>query len=106
MFSPPPADFVGQYNADRIMTYTITGASILGIVSGFFLQSLSLVFKVFAVGVLIAAFAVIPPWPYQRKNPIKFAPEPVPSSSSDTASADDSTTAKASSESDAESSHE
>ncbi|KAI9218243.1 microsomal signal peptidase 12kDa subunit [Blastocladiella britannica] len=70
-----PIDFVGQVLADRVVTWTISAATILGLAIGFAQGSTALVFQVFGAGVVLASIAAIPPWGIYNRHPVKFQPE-------------------------------
>ncbi|KAF9150060.1 hypothetical protein BG015_008119 [Linnemannia schmuckeri] len=67
-------DFQGQNLAEQITQGVISAFGVIAFLAGLIAQDIRLSMYIFAAGVAIAAFLVIPAWPYLRKNPIKWLP--------------------------------
>uniref|UniRef100_A0AC34FPD6 Signal peptidase complex subunit 1 n=1 Tax=Panagrolaimus sp. ES5 TaxID=591445 RepID=A0AC34FPD6_9BILA len=70
-------DFAGQSKAEKIFQVIIVIASIIGFVVGYLLQQLWLTFAILGGGFVLANLIVLPCWPYFRKNPINWKPNPI-----------------------------
>ncbi|KAK3830262.1 MAG: signal peptidase-like protein subunit [Linnemannia elongata] len=67
-------DFQGQSLAEQITQGVISFFGVMAFFIGLIAQDIRLSMYIFAAGVVVAAFLVIPAWPYLRKNPIKWLP--------------------------------
>ncbi|KAK5815375.1 signal peptidase-like protein subunit [Linnemannia elongata] len=67
-------DFEGQRLAEQITQGVISFFGVIAFLVGLIAQDIRLSMYIFAAGVVVAAFLVIPAWPYLRKNPIKWLP--------------------------------
>ncbi|KAF8937122.1 hypothetical protein BGZ47_009163 [Haplosporangium gracile] len=67
-------DFQGQNLAEQITQGVISVFGVIAFLAGLIAQDIRLSMYIFAAGVVVAAFLVIPAWPYLRKNPIKWLP--------------------------------
>ncbi|KAF9142035.1 hypothetical protein BGX30_003548 [Mortierella sp. GBA39] len=67
-------DFQGQHLAEQVTQGVISFFGVFAFLVGLIAQDIRLSMYIFAAGVVVAAFAVIPAWPYLRKNPIKWLP--------------------------------
>lgn len=70
-------DFRGQLLAEKLYEYIILGGTAGGWIVGLIFQRLSFCIYAWLASVLIASVIVLPPWPWYRRNLIKWA-EPVP----------------------------
>ncbi|KAI0049112.1 microsomal signal peptidase subunit, partial [Auriscalpium vulgare] len=67
-------DFEGQKSVERITHYAFAVLTAVSFVLGFTLQSLSVTFGIFGLGVALLLVAVIPPWPPYNKHPVQWLP--------------------------------
>jgi|UniRef100_A0AC35G5K0 signal peptidase complex subunit 1 len=69
-------DFVGQAKAERIFQVVIVIASVIGFIVGYLLQQLWLTFAILGGGFVVANLIILPCWPYFRRDPIHWQPNP------------------------------
>ncbi|KAG0296079.1 hypothetical protein BGZ96_010243 [Linnemannia gamsii] len=67
-------DFEGQNLAEQLTQGVISCFGVIAFLVGMFFQDIRLSMYIFVAGIVVAAFMVIPAWPYLRKNPIKWLP--------------------------------
>ncbi|ORX44173.1 microsomal signal peptidase subunit [Piromyces finnis] len=67
-------DFEGQKLTEKLMQIILIVFGIISFTVGFCLKSVSISCKIMAVGIIVTALVILPPWPFYCKNPIKFLP--------------------------------
>ncbi|KAF9129597.1 hypothetical protein BGW39_003998 [Mortierella sp. 14UC] len=67
-------DFKGQHLAEQITQGVISLFGVIAFFVGLFLQDIRLSMYIFAAGIVLTSFLVIPAWPYLRKNPVEWLP--------------------------------
>ncbi|KAI9356082.1 microsomal signal peptidase 12 kDa subunit-domain-containing protein [Pilaira anomala] len=70
-------DFEGQRLAEHLTHYLLIASGIISFIVGYSLQSLQMVMMIFAVGLVLTALVVIPPWPLYNKHPQPFITDKV-----------------------------
>ncbi|CAF0812490.1 unnamed protein product [Brachionus calyciflorus] len=65
-------DFVGQRRAERLFQVIVSVFAVIGFVYGFIVQKFSFTLIILAVGVGLSALAVLPPWPFWKRNQLKW----------------------------------
>ncbi|KAI0738156.1 microsomal signal peptidase subunit [Daedaleopsis nitida] len=67
-------DFEGQKLVEQISRNVLIVATVVSFIAGFAVQSLQVLFGVFAAFVLVLSLVVIPPWPTYRRHPVTWLP--------------------------------
>ncbi|CAD6947044.1 unnamed protein product [Tilletia controversa] len=78
-------DFQGQRLADRIAQETIALFTLVAVVAGYLTASLETTLLIYALGVVLALTASVPPWPMYNKYPVQWLPNRSTSTDTDTA---------------------
>ncbi|KAI5189096.1 signal peptidase complex subunit 1 [Nematocida minor] len=66
----PPADYIGQYLANRIMHTMLLFGAIVSLVSGYIYKDIFVVAYVYLAICLLMLATVVPAWPIYRRNPV------------------------------------
>src|SRR4051812_18398934 len=74
-------DYVGQKKAERIFQIIVVAHGILGFIIGYVSQQLSLAVYTLGIGFVISCLVVLPPWPYFRRDPLRWQKAAHPESS-------------------------
>lgn len=67
-------DFKGQSLAELLATVLLVVSGALSFAIGFVLQDIKLAVYVGLAGTALTFVAVVPPWPFYKKNPVKWLP--------------------------------
>lgn len=62
-------DFIGQKNAEQLLTAIVLLFAACGFLAGYALQDFSLMVKINGAGLALALLAVLPDWPVYNRNP-------------------------------------
>ena len=65
-------DYRGQSKCEAVCFYVVLVSCVVSFVTGVVTQQLSLVFKVYGGGILLALLAGVPNWPWFNKHPLKW----------------------------------
>ncbi len=69
---PTHMDFKGQDKSERLSRMIVVLFGAVGIVWGYVLQQFSQTVYILAAGLALAALLTVPPWPFYRRNPVKW----------------------------------
>jgi len=67
-------DFEGQKTAEYLATGLLAILGGLAFIVGYILQDIKLALQLGLGGAVVTAFAVVPPWPFFNKNPVRWLP--------------------------------
>ena len=70
-------DYVGQRRAERTFQYIVSTFALIGFAWGFHVQQFSQTLIILGVGIVISSLVVLPPWPFWKRNQLKWK-KPVP----------------------------
>ncbi|KAJ2772832.1 hypothetical protein IWQ56_001219 [Coemansia nantahalensis] len=73
IFASGRIDFAGQAAASSLSTLLLAAAAAAALAAGLAVQRLDVCFGVYALGVVVALAAVMPPWPMFRRHPPRRA---------------------------------
>ncbi|KAG9285886.1 hypothetical protein G9A89_013311 [Geosiphon pyriformis] len=68
-------DFEGQKLAEYVYQITVVTFAAIGFGVGFYLQSLEITLQIYAIGVVLSALLVLPPWPFYNSHPVQWLAE-------------------------------
>eukprot|EP00727_Mastigamoeba_balamuthi_P012784 m51a1_g8128 putative signal peptidase complex subunit 1 (98) ;mRNA; r:207020-207511 len=71
-----PIDFVGQHRAELVFKAILILFAAVGFLVGYVLQNFGVTAYFVLAGAVVSALAVVPPWPYLRRHPLKWLPTP------------------------------
>ncbi|KAF3010133.1 hypothetical protein G7054_g13822 [Neopestalotiopsis clavispora] len=67
-------DFEGQKLAEVLATVLLSAVGAIAFIVGFFTQNIALALKIGLAGTALTFVAVVPPWPFFNKHPVKWLP--------------------------------
>ncbi|KUI64947.1 putative signal peptidase complex subunit 1 [Cytospora mali] len=67
-------DFEGQKLAELLSTVLLSVVGAISFLVGYFLQDIKLAVYIALGGTALTFVAIIPPWPFYNKNPVKWLP--------------------------------
>ena len=70
-------DYVGQRRAERAFQYIVSAFALIGFAWGFHVQQFSQTLMILGVGIVVSSLAILPPWPFWKRNQLKWK-KPVP----------------------------
>lgn len=71
----PPADYIGQYLASRIIHTTLTVTVILSLVCAYSYNDIFIMGYIYIIGSILTILMVVPSWPIFRRNPVSSLSE-------------------------------
>uniref|UniRef100_A0A914KN88 Signal peptidase complex subunit 1 n=3 Tax=Meloidogyne TaxID=189290 RepID=A0A914KN88_MELIC len=69
-------DYEGQRKSERIFQVILVVHGVLGFIAGYMVQQLSVTIYTVGIGFAISCLVVLPPWPFYRRNPLNWQPNP------------------------------
>ncbi|KAL7077855.1 hypothetical protein ACQ4LE_003373 [Meloidogyne hapla] len=69
-------DYEGQRKSERIFQVILVVHGVLGFIAGYMVQQLSVTIYTVGIGFFISCLVVLPPWPFYRRNPLNWQPNP------------------------------
>lgn len=67
-------DFEGQKLAEQLANYLLSIVGAIAFIVGYFRQDIKLAVYIGLGGTALAFLAIIPPWPFYNRNPVKWLP--------------------------------
>ncbi|CAK5006960.1 unnamed protein product [Meloidogyne enterolobii] len=60
----------------NLSTVILVVHGVLGFIAGYMVQQLSVTIYTVGIGFAISCLVVLPPWPFYRRNPLNWQPNP------------------------------
>lgn len=73
-FLTAPIDFEGQALVELLSTRILVSSAVISFGVGYLMQSVYILFGIFAVGVVIAFVVCVPAWSIYNRNPVVWLP--------------------------------